>query len=119
MKVFTSKTQQLGEKGEQAAVTYLKNQGLTIVERNVGNKFGEIDIVAKKGKVHYFFEVKAGKKESWFNPAENLTPAKLSKFLRSVEYYCLINKVADYRAQGMIVLFDQQGNAVTEVIDLS
>ncbi|MEK7106423.1 MAG: YraN family protein, partial [Patescibacteria group bacterium] len=40
---------------------FLMKQGFTILERNVANKFGEIDIVAKKKGLVYFFEVKAGK----------------------------------------------------------
>ena len=118
MKVFTSKTQQLGQKGEDQAVVYLKNHGFSIIDRNVANKFGEIDVVAKKDKIHYFFEVKAGYKGGFVNPAENLTKEKLRKFLKSVEYYVLINKINNYRAQGIIVLFDRQGSVSVQLRQL-
>lgn len=119
IRVFTSKTQALGEKGESEAVSWLKQKGFSIVARNVPNRYGEIDIVAKRKGIVYFFEVKAGRKGSWFNPVENLTKDKLRKFLRSVEYYCLINRVDDYRAQGIVVLFDRNGGVGVEVIDLT
>ena len=118
MKVFTSKTQKTGELGENEAVLYLKKLGFKIVERNTANKFGEIDIGAQRGKVYYFFEVKTGYKGGFVNPAENLTKEKLRKFLRSVEYYCLCQKVHDYRAQAIIVLFDQQRSVGCEILGL-
>lgn len=118
MKQFTSKSQKIGEIGEERACMFLVKQGFSILERNIANKFGEIDVVAKKKEVFYFFEVKTGKSGSWFNPAENLTKKKLRKFLISVEYYVLTNKIKDYRTQGVIVLLDGE-DAKIEIIDLS
>ncbi len=104
MKRFTSPTQRFGELGEQKAVDFLVGQGFLIVERNVSGRYGEIDIVAKRAGMYYFFEVKAGKQGAWFNPAENLTKAKLEKLLKSVEYYCVRNGIYDYSIEGIIVL---------------
>lgn len=103
IRVFTSKTQAVGEQGENAAVVWLRSQGFSIVERNVANRHGEIDIVAKKGKETYFFEVKTGKSGAFINPAENLTHLKIRKFLMSVEYYLLNHKVGEYRVEAIIV----------------
>lgn len=118
IRVFTSKSQALGEKGEDEAVRYLKKLGYSIVERNAANKFGEIDIVGKKKGIYYFFEVKAGIAGTWFNPAENLNKAKLRKFLISAEHYVLVHSIKDYRVQGVIVLFDQNREVQVEMIDL-
>ena len=118
MKQFTSKTQKIGEYGEEQAVVFLKKQGFSIVDRNVSNKYGEIDIIGKKGTIYYFFEVKAGKYGGFVNPAENLTPAKLRKFLISVEHYCFIHKVRDYRVQGIIVLLKNEKMYSVECIDI-
>ena len=118
IRIFTSKTQVLGEKGEEAAVSYLKKQGFSIIQRNCANKFGEIDIVAKKKGIMYFFEVKAGYTNSWINPSENLTRVKLQKFFKSIDYYCFTHNTKDYKAQGVIVLFDINGGVVVESIDL-
>ncbi len=119
IRIFTSKAQITGEKGESEAVKYLKKEGYGIVERNVANRFGEIDIVAKKRGVTYFFEVKAGKSGGWINPAENLNRTKLQKLFRSVEYYCLVNRVVEYRVRGIIVLFGGSGEISIECIELS
>lgn len=103
IRVFTSKTQVVGEQGEDAAVAWLRSQGFSIVERNVANTHGEIDIVAKKGREMYFFEVKTGRSGALIGPAENLTQSKIRKFLISVEYYALTHKIQDYRIEAIIV----------------
>jgi len=100
---FTSLAQKLGEQGEVVACGYLKREGFTIIERNVANKYGEIDIVARKSGRYYFYEVKAGKQGSWFNPAENMTKGKIRKFLVSIEHYCLLHKIKNYRVYALIV----------------
>ncbi len=47
--------------GEDLAAEYLKRRGYKILHRNFRTRFGEIDIVAKKGKTLVFVEVKYGK----------------------------------------------------------
>ncbi len=122
MKQFTSKTQKIGEIGEEKACEFLMKHGFTVLERNIANKFGEIDIVAKSHGTHYFFEVKTGRKGGWLNPAENLTKEKLRKFLISVEHYCLLKGIKDYNAQGIVVILekiDPQSPSKVELIDIN
>lgn len=104
MKQFTSKTQKIGEIGEDETVVFLMKQGYDIVERNIANKYGEIDIVAKKSGIYHFFEVKTGYQGSWFNPAENLTEAKIRKLRISVDHYCFMRNIEKYEIAGVIVL---------------
>lgn len=122
MKQFTSKTQKIGEVGEEKACEFLLKNGFSILERNVANKFGEIDIVAKAHGAYYFFEVKAGRRGGSVNPAENLTKEKLQKFLVSVEHYCLVKKIKNFNAQGIVVLLEKIDPSIpakVELIDLS
>jgi putative endonuclease len=118
---FTSKTQQLGQIGENAAEVFLMKQGFTIIDRNIHNRHGEIDIYATMQKKHYFFEVKTGKQGSWFNPADNLTKEKLWKFCRAVEYFSLKAHITQYYIQAIIVLLPHQekDTVFIEIIDLS
>jgi putative endonuclease len=48
----------LGERGENVAAKYLTDLGYKILQRNYRSKVGEIDIVAREGKVLVFVEVK-------------------------------------------------------------
>jgi putative endonuclease len=48
----------LGRLGENRAVWYLRLRGYSIVDRNVRSQSGEIDIVARRGSVLAFVEVK-------------------------------------------------------------
>jgi putative endonuclease len=120
VKQFTSKTQKIGEIGEEHACMFLMKHGFTILERNIANKFGEIDIVAKSHGTHYFFEVKTGKQGSFINPAENLNKEKLRKVFISVEHYAMVKKIKDYKVQGIVVLLPrgEQGSVKVELIDL-
>ena len=47
-KVFTSKSQRIGEIGESVACIYLTNHGYRVIGRNYTRKWGEIDIIAEK-----------------------------------------------------------------------
>ena len=49
----------IGKIGEDAASTYLKENGYSIIDRNYSRKWGELDIVAKKGNKIHFVEVKS------------------------------------------------------------
>jgi len=48
-----------GKLGEDIACKFLKKNGFIVVDRNYYKKWGELDIVAKKGGDLHFFEVKS------------------------------------------------------------
>ena len=80
----------VGNRAEDKAVEYLKQAGFEIVERNFYSKFGEIDIIALKSRVLHFIEVKSGKN---FDPIYAITPKKLNKILKTINYYILKKKI--------------------------
>ena len=65
-----SKNKSLGDQGEEIAVNELEKQGYTIVDRNFRKKYGEIDIIAKKGDTVTFVEVKTRVNTSMGLPRE-------------------------------------------------
>ncbi|MCK5293741.1 MAG: YraN family protein [Arcobacteraceae bacterium] len=80
-----------GDYFEDKAVEFLSLNGYLIVERNFyAKKLGEIDIVTTKNGVYHFIEVKSGET---FEAVYNITPSKLRKLLRSVEYYLKVKKL--------------------------
>ena len=65
-----------GNVAESAVASYLRTQGLSILERNVYiSKLGEIDLIANRGNSLYFVEVKSHWYEgSYFNTQNELSP---------------------------------------------
>lgn len=57
-----------GKIGEDDAVSWLVRQGYRVVERNVVNHAGELDVVAYEGKTLCFVEIKA-RASGAFGPA--------------------------------------------------
>lgn len=51
--------------GEKKTASYLKRRGYKILERNFRVKSGEIDIIAKKGGIIAFVEVKTRKEDAF------------------------------------------------------
>jgi len=77
---------QFGNDAETLATQFLEEAGFVIVERNYyARKLGEIDIIAHKGGVFHFIEVKSSGRE--FDPVHNLTQKKLLRVIRSAQYY--------------------------------
>ncbi len=90
-----------GDTAEAAAVSFLVSRGCRIVARNIYCRFGEIDIIAEKEGVLHFVEVKSGR---GFEPIYNITPAKLSKLLRTIEWYVQKNGVdMPYQLDALVV----------------
>ncbi|MDB5266735.1 MAG: hypothetical protein JWN89_550 [Parcubacteria group bacterium] len=98
----------LGDIGESIACDYLTKHGFAVLERNYLRKWGEIDIVAKKGKILRFIEVKsvscvtlppivphvtlgrsqAGEADG-YRPEDNVHPQKLRRLARTIQTYLL------------------------------
>jgi putative endonuclease len=66
----------LGELGESIAVSFLKGEGLSIVERNFTCVCGELDIVAREGRTIVFVEVKCRRNKAFGVPQLAVTPFK-------------------------------------------
>ena len=96
-----SPKRKIGDIGEEVAVKYLERKGFRVIERNYLRKWGEIDIIAEKGNLLSFIEVKSVSRESGsretYRPEENVHPAKLKRLHRAIQTYLLDRKVPDSR----------------------
>jgi len=98
-------SREVGNYAEQIAINWLIERGCQILDRNVYSRFGELDIIAQKEGVLHFIEVKSG---TTFEPIYNITPAKLSKLLRSIQAYLKKHKLdMPYQLDALIVKGDQ------------
>ncbi len=69
----------LGVSGEDTAAAWYRSAGFTIVERNWRCFEGEIDIIARRGRMTVICEVKTRRTPGRMDPALSITPSKQAK----------------------------------------
>lgn len=84
-------TRTKGSLAELKAEEYLKKLGFEILEKNFRTPMGEIDLIAKKGDLLSFIEVKSESKEKGYLPEEKVNLQKQEKIQRAAEIYLLKN----------------------------
>lgn len=76
-------TRWFGNRGEQAAVRYLKGAGWTIIAAQVATRYGEIDVIGQDQDFVVFVEVKTRRSVSHGRPEEAVDQAKQQRIARS------------------------------------
>ena len=84
---MTVERQGLGALGERLAAAHLAAKGYEILERNFRCPEGEIDIVARKGELLAFIEVKARRGRAMGTPEEAVGYRKRRRLQRVAEAY--------------------------------
>jgi len=92
---MSNKKIDLGKKGEDISVKFLKKQGYEIIERNYRCSLGEVDIVAKDKNILCFVEVKARKTEEYGLPQEAIDGYKQKKLARVALTYLKQKKICE------------------------
>jgi putative endonuclease len=92
---MTAEHLEIGAKGEELAVEFLKAKKYSILGRNYKTKFGEIDIIARKSGVLIFVEVKTMVFGGSLRPEDNLHGHKQARILKSSKIYMMENKLTD------------------------
>ena len=85
----------LGRGGERLAAEHIRGLGYEILDSNVKTGRGELDLVARDGKMLVFIEVKTRKDLEMGNPVEAVTPAKRRKLVRAAEAYIAFRPPVD------------------------
>ena len=101
---------ELGRAGEDAACAFLEDDGFEIVARNWRVRAGEIDIIARRGGLTVFAEVKSRTSTAFGEPEESVTPQKARR-LRALatEYLSDSNVHGDVRFDVIAVMLDRSG----------
>jgi len=87
-------TQEIGRRGENEAVDFLKKKKYKIIGRNFRtSKFGEIDIIAEDNNQLIFVEVKAKTNYNFGAPEEEFTRYKKKKMRRAIQDYFWAKKL--------------------------
>ncbi len=80
-------TKLIGAYGEQIAARYLRGEKYSIIAANYVAGTGEIDIIAQKGKVICFVEVKTRKEGGMFDPAQAVNYHKQNNIKSAASAY--------------------------------
>ncbi len=78
---------QLGQIGEDTAAEILRNKGYRILHRNYRCKHGEVDIIAAKGNLICFIEVKTRSSRDYGRPCEAVDNTKQQHIKRAASCY--------------------------------
>lgn len=81
-----------GKLAEMAACEYLEKRRYKLIDVNYSSRFGEIDLIMKKGKFLCFIEVKMRNASSIAQPKEFVDYNKQQKIIRTAQMYLSQNQ---------------------------
>ena len=106
---MTRGRQELGESGENLAVSALTSQGYAVVARRYRSRYGEIDIIANDGDTLVFVEVRRKSGEGYGAAVESVTPDKQRRVVRmAVEYLARHDRYDRVAVRFDVVAIDDQ-----------
>lgn len=106
--------QSIGRTGEDFASDYLISLGYHIKERNFRTKLGELDIIAEKGGIIYFVEVKTRIGDLHGKPYEAVTPRKLSHIRRVAQAYILQTEIKSKKHSLQVISIELRSDLTVE-----
>jgi putative endonuclease len=94
---------ELGKKGEELALRFLKKKGYRLIEKNYVCKLGEMDIIAREKDTLVFIEVKT-RTSTFFGPPQLAVTSSKQRHLSKVALYYLKEKrLEDVKARFDVV----------------
>lgn len=82
-----STTKEIGDRGEAMTAEYLRERGYTILASQFRCRFGEIDLIARRGNMLCFVEVKLRGSRRYGLPREHVTAAKQRRLRTAAAFY--------------------------------
>lgn len=87
-------TRRIGKEREEQAVQYLREQGYHILTQNYGNRFAELDVVAREDAYLCFIEVKYRKNDRYGAPEGVISGKKIHNICKASEFYMRENRIS-------------------------
>lgn len=88
----------LGQAFETKALTYLRSQGLELIERNFRAKCGEIDLIMSENNEIIFVEVKYRTSEHYGSASECVTASKQAKLKKTAQVWLAANQKSPHHS---------------------
>lgn len=110
------KKKALGNWGEQQAKNFLESNGLSIIEQNFRNPYGEIDLLGRDGTELVFIEVKTRSSVSFGYPEVSVSKRKIQHMKSAaLNYLQESNKMdAPWRIDVVSIIKDHNGSITFE-----
>ncbi len=77
----------IGNQYEKIALSYLKQNGLKLIQQNYWCRFGEIDLIMQSNNSIVFVEVRFRKNINYGHPLETINLKKQIKIKKTASYY--------------------------------
>ena len=113
---MTKVKRNLGKWGEEKAAEYLEKCGYSILARNARTSYGEIDIVASKGSLSVFVEVKTRRNRTFGYPEESVTASKQEHMIHSAQAYLMAHPEMDGEWQIDVMSIEVQDGDAFKVV---
>src|SRR5687767_12316652 len=103
-----------GDFGERVAASHLEAKGYTILERNYATKEGEIDLIASRGPLLVFVEVRSKRGGAFGTPEESITGRKAQHVRAVAAAYAQEHPdaPADQRIDAVVIELDAKGRVM-------
>jgi len=95
----------------------LKEEGYFILDRNYRNRYGEIDIIAKKDKCLIFIEVKTRTNLDYGDPLETINKLKISRIKRLASFYIASNKLSGFNPRFNVISIIINRSLIKKIIE--
>lgn len=94
---------ELGEKGEEIALRFLKKNGYRILQRNYVCKLGEVDIIAREKDTFVFIEVKTRRSTTFGPPQLAVNQKKKEQISKAALYFLKEKRLEEAKARFDVV----------------
>jgi putative endonuclease len=88
-----------GRWAEDAALAYMQDRGLKLLQRNYRTRFGEIDLIMTDADILVLVEVRYRARNDFATAIESIDRAKCERILRSGEHYLQQRHKADIQCR--------------------
>lgn len=94
---MTAEHVQMGKWGEEVAERYLYGLGYDIINQDWHSGHRDIDIVARRGDLYVFVEVKTRRNRDFGDPLEAIDYAKRYNLRRAITHYVNYHHIDNFR----------------------
>ncbi len=104
----------LGRDAEERAAAYLRERGYEVIGRNVRVGRLEIDIIARRGSLLVFCEVRCRTDQRWMTAAQSIGPDKVARVRRAAAQWLASSKASarEIRFDAACVVYDVAGGRI-------